>query len=188
MPRLETVRASPIPSPVGANARLGTLVASSTNVVIAFCCKAAEPNVVIDMGTVCSFSERFSAVTMTSCSCMELVAVVAVSAACAAEHVAISMPIPARHRLLLGVIVPSPVNGPTSGRCGVGSPRLGGRGRCGGPFCVDELAQHPAEVHQRAVRQDGEHLEFRIVLERFLLSLNDRLVLHEALDEAVEQR
>src|SRR6185312_5332770 len=67
-------------------------------------------------------------------------------------------------------------------------PWLCGRVCGGGPFRLDELGQHTTEVYERPIRQDREHLEFRILIERLLLPLDDRLVLHEALYEAVEER
>src|SRR6185437_13881887 len=44
------------------------------------------------------------------------------------------------------------------------------------------------EVRKRRIRQNGEHLKARILLQSLLLTLDDRLVLHEPLDETVQQR
>src|SRR6185312_16750067 len=59
--------------------------------------------------------------------------------------------------------------------------------RRAGLFGVDELAQNAAEMGERRVREDGQHLEAGIFVECLLLALDDRLVLHESLDEAGEQ-
>src|SRR5262249_7070633 len=71
--------------------------------------------------------------------------------------------------------------------------RGSGAGGCsaGGSACLfgfDQLGEDAPEVCEGGVRQDRERLEARILLEGLLLALDDRFVLHEALDQAVEQR
>ena len=43
-------------------------------------------------------------------------------------------------------------------------------------------------MRERRIRHDRIHLEVRVGVEHFLLSLDDELVLHEALDHALVER
>src|SRR5262249_14360675 len=68
----------------------------------------------------------------------------------------------------------------------------GARCRCGacrgiGLLRFDEFSEHTSEVRERRIREDRKRLEAWILLKSLLLPLDDRLVFHEPLDEAVKQ-
>src|SRR5437016_11915596 len=71
-----------------------------------------------------------------------------------------------------------------------GGARSSRRGACVGLglLGLDELFQHASEVRERRVSQNRERPKARILLEGLLLALDDRLVLHEPFDEAVQER
>src|ERR1700743_3881132 len=54
-------------------------------------------------------------------------------------------------------------------------------------LCCDKLFEDVPEMRERRIRPDSQHLEVGIGFERALLLLDDRLVLHETLDETVEE-
>src|SRR5487761_1582819 len=100
MPRIATVRDVPTPSPLMAKPRLGTLVPYPKKLVIASCLRAAPLNVEMESGTVCTFSARLWAVTITvwrlaSLSADAVGAVGAVVAAVAADASLASAAFPA---------------------------------------------------------------------------------------------
>ena len=55
-------------------------------------------------------------------------------------------------------------------------------------FGFDQLTQGTAKVRERRVRDDRVHPEVRISVEHLLLSLDDELVLEEALHHALVER
>src|SRR5207248_1499582 len=73
------------------------------------------------------------------------------------------------------------------GRTGARSSRRGARVGLG-LLGFDELFQHASEVRERRVRQNRKRPKVRILLEGLLLVLDDRLVLHEPFDQAVQER
>src|SRR5262249_49785287 len=79
--------------------------------------------------------------------------------------------------------------GGVAGRgCGAGSGAGGFRGGRACLFGLDQPGEGAPERGKGGVRPDSERLKAWVLLESLLLALDDRFVLHEALDQAVEQR